>query len=56
MSETTVLTGAMRVSPPTLTLPDGMITLPAVTARMTSSGDIPYARNRSGLTRITIVR
>ena len=32
--------GEIRVSSPMLTLPDGMMTLPAVTARTTSSGDM----------------
>ena len=53
---TTEFIGEIRVSSPMFTLPDGMITLPAVTARITSSGDIPYARRRSGSTRMTIVR
>jgi hypothetical protein len=38
---TTELIGEMRVSSPMLTLPDGMMTLPAVTARITSSGAMP---------------
>ena len=42
MFETTEFIGEMRVSSPMLTLPDGMMTLPAVTARITSSGDMPY--------------
>ena len=53
---TTEFIGEMRVSSPMLTLPDGMMTLPAVTARITSSGDMPYERSRSGSTRMTIVR
>ena len=56
MFETTEFIGEMRVSSPMLTLPDGMMTLPAVTARITSSGDMPYDRRRSGSTRITMVR
>ena len=56
MSATTEFIGEMRVSSPMLTLPDGMITLPVVTARITSSGDMPYERSRSGSTRMTIVR
>ena len=39
----------MRVSSPMLTLPDGMITLPAVTARITSSGDMPYDAQPIGI-------
>ena len=56
MFVTTELIGEIRVSSPMFTLPDGMITLPAVTARITSSGDMPYERSRSGSTRMTIVR
>ena len=56
MLDTTEFIGEIRVSSPMLTLPDGMITLPAVTARITSSGDMPYERRRSGSTRMTIVR
>ena len=33
--------GEIRVSSPMLTLPDGMMTFPVVTARITSSGDMP---------------
>src|SRR4051794_23534164 len=53
---TTELIGEILVSSPTLTLPDGMMTFPVVTARMTSSGAMPYDRRRSGSTRMTIVR
>ena len=38
---TTELIGEIRVSSPMLMLPDGMITLPVVTARMTSSAARP---------------
>jgi hypothetical protein len=41
MFVTTEFMGEMRVSSPMFTLPDGMITLPAETARITSSGDMP---------------
>ena len=56
MVPTTEFIGEMRVSSPMLTLPDGMMTLPVVTARITSSGAMPYERSRSGSTRMTIVR
>ena len=56
MFETTEFTGEIRVSSPMFTLPDGMITFPVLTARITSSADMPYARSRSGLTRMTTVR
>jgi len=56
MFETTELVGEIRVSSPTLTLPDGMMTLPLLTARTTSSGAMPYERRRSGSTRMTTVR
>ena len=56
MFETTEFTGEMRVRSPMFTLPDGMITLPVLTARITSSGAMPYDRNRSGSTRMTMVR
>ena len=38
---TTELIGEMRVSSPMFTLPDGMMTLPVVTASITSSADMP---------------
>ncbi len=38
---TTEFIGEIRVSSPMFTLPDGMMTLPAVNARITSSGDMP---------------
>ena len=41
MFVTTEFIGEIRVSSPMFTLPDGMITLPVVTARITSSGDMP---------------
>ena len=41
MLDTTEFIGEMRVWSPMFTLPDGMMTLPAVTARITSSGDMP---------------
>ena len=53
---TTEFIGEMRVSSPMLTLPEGMMTFPVVTARITSSGAMPYERRRSGSTRMTIVR
>ena len=53
---TTEFMGEMRVSSPMLRLPDGTMTLPVLTARITSSGAMPYDRSRSGSTRITIVR
>jgi hypothetical protein len=53
---TTELRGEMRVWSPILMLPDGMITLPLATVRITSSGARPYARSRSGSMRMTIVR
>ncbi len=56
MLVTTEFIGVMRVRSPMLTLPAGMMTLPALTARTTSSGDIPYDRSRSGSTLMTMVR
>ena len=38
---TTELIGAIRVSSPMFRLPDGMMTLPVVTALITSSGAMP---------------
>ena len=43
------LIGEMRVSSPMLTLPDGMMTLPVLTARITSSGDMPYDAQPVGI-------
>ena len=53
---TTEFIGEMRVSSSMFTLPEGMMTLPVVTARITSSGAMPYERRRSGSTRMTMVR
>src|SRR5438477_611957 len=56
MLVTVELTGAMRVRSGVLIVPAGVTTLPVLTARITSWGDMPYARRRFGSTLITMVR
>ena len=47
MLETTAFMGEIRVSSPMLTLPEGMITFPVDTARITSSGGVSWKLKRS---------
>ena len=53
---TTELSGTIGYFPPTDMLPEGLMRLAAVTAATTSSGDMLYARKRSGFRLMTIAR
>src|SRR5438046_9566856 len=50
------LTGTTGIWSLTRTLPDGLGALPAIRAAITSSGESPYERSRSGSTLTTIAR
>jgi hypothetical protein len=56
MSLTSELTGTIGISSSIRMFPEGLITLPAVRAEITSSGDIEYDRRRSGSSRMTTLR
>src|ERR1017187_3332876 len=53
---TTELSGTIGYFEPMAMLPDGLMRFAAVTAATTSSGDMLYARKRSGFRLITMVR
>ena len=52
----TALTGTIGYLSPRFMLPDGLRILAAVMAWTRSSGESPYARRRSGLALMTMVR
>src|SRR5437660_12576672 len=56
MFRTTEFSGTIGYLSPSVTLPEGVIVLAVVRAMTSSSGDMLYARRRSGLALISIVR